>query len=80
MADSDSDDMPPPLEDMSEQIAAHQKGKAQQAKKNVEEDEGEEIRLAPKKPETQNTETSKSNITRIMPSDDGAQTQKKPLV
>ena len=39
MADSDSDDMPPPLEDMSEQIAAHQKGKAQQAKKNVEEDE-----------------------------------------
>lgn len=58
MVDSD-DDMPPPLEDMSEQINAMQAKKNKQAvggasnavsrSNNVDDDDGEEIRLVPRK-------------------------------
>lgn len=45
MSDSD-DDMPPPLDDMSEQIIKSQQARA--SKQPAREDEGEEIRLKPK--------------------------------
>ena len=81
MADSDSDDMPPPLEDMSSQLTAQQKAKAAQPnKQKVEEDEGEEIRLGPKKTPAASVSTSNSNVTRIMPSDDSAPPKKSPLI
>ena len=46
--DSDSDDMPPPLEDMTETVQAMQKRKGGPSKQLKQEDEGEEIRLGPK--------------------------------
>ena len=62
---SSDDDMPPPLEDMSEQLALNQK-----SKQNIQgqvydktNDHVEEVRLAPKK-------ESNSNISVIKPSDD----------
>ena len=74
MVDSDSDDMPPPLEDMTEQVTAMQKKKGiQNQPKKVIEDEGEEIRLAPKKkPEATPVQSTNSNITRIMPTEESA--------
>ena len=75
MSDSD-DDMPPPLEDMSAQVSAAQARKKQMggavtaASKNVNADldDGEEIRLVPKKkPETTASITHTTN-TRIEPS------------
>ena len=56
MSNSDSDDMPPPLEDMSEQIKINREkkmqamGKASLGDMPMTEDHVEEIRLAPKKP------------------------------
>ena len=74
MVDSDSDDMPPPLEDMTEQVTAMQKKKGiQNQSKKVIEDEGEEIRLAPKKkPEAIPVKSTNSNVTRIMPTEESA--------
>mgnify|MGYP001445998458 CR=1 FL=1 len=46
----------------------------------VEEDEGEEIRLGPKKTPAASVSTSNSNVTRIMPSDDSAPPKKSPLI
>ena len=73
MSDSD-DDMPPPLEDMTEQVTAMQKKKGiQNQSKKVIEDEGEEIRLAPKKkPEATPVKSTNSNVTRIMPTEESA--------
>ena len=80
--DSDSDDMPPPLEDMSEQLTAKANNQMPQFnKQKADEDEGEEIRLGPKKTSGANAAASNSKVTRIMPSDDSAPTQKKtPLI
>jgi len=76
--DSDSDDMPPPLEDMSETLAAKAKPVGPEyIKKKVDENEGEEIRLGSKKPAATSTAATDPKITRIMPSDDSAPTQKK---
>ena len=68
--DSDSDEMPPPLEDMTETVQAMQKRKGGPTTQVKLEDEGEEIRLGPKKQPTPN-----QNITRIMPTE-----EKKPLI
>ena len=51
----DDDDMPPPLEDMSEQIEKNKKMKAKAEGNNYNktDDHTEEVRLAPKKEKTE---------------------------
>ena len=61
MSDSD-DDMPPPLEDMSAQLAVQKEMKAKAEGSFLQKDEMvEEVRLAPKK---------EKNISKIAPRDD----------
>lgn len=92
MSDSD-DDMPPPLEDMSAQVSAAQARKKQvggstiAASKtiNADFDDGEEIRLVPKKKPETAASLSHPAITRIAPSEDlqplsGSAAPKKPLI
>lgn len=67
---SDSDDLPPPLEDMSEQISNTKamKAKAEGPLFNTagkSKDHVEEVRLAPKK-----EEPSQPGVSKIAPSDD----------
>ena len=66
MADSDSDDMPPPLEDMTEQIKINKQKKEEAFGKSYggagkSEDHTEEIRLAPKKKQGTENSSASSN-------------------
>ena len=69
MSDSD-DDMPPPLEDMSEQINVQRalKAKAEGFGAPKTQDHVEEVRLAPKKPKVE--EKQPAHVSTIAPSDD----------